>query len=64
MVKIGLLSMKDRVIGRERGKLGLKDRAIRPRKKEIIGDRAMGRVFEDIKKFRPSCFKRTEGRKR
>ena len=63
MVKIGLLSMKDRVIGQERGKLGLKDRAIGREKKGKIGDRAMGRIFEDIKKFRPSCFKRTEGRK-
>ena len=60
MVKIGLLSMKDRVIGREKGELGLKDRAVGQEKKGIIGDRAMGRVFEDIKKFRPSCFKRTE----
>lgn len=39
----------------------MKDRVIGQEKKRIIGDRAMGRVFEDIKKFRPSCFKRTEG---
>ena len=36
MVKIGLLSMKDRVIGRERGKLDLKNRAVGQEKKEKL----------------------------
>ena len=48
--------MKDRVIGREKGKLGLKDRAIGQEKKEIIGDRAMEAYFWGYKKVSALMF--------